>query len=100
MSVGLPVDKFQLDSQAGGLARTIEQWTSQAEQLKQYLDAAPDADLEAPPFGYTADEVATLKSAATDMATLAAVYKGTAELTPARDLGVFSRRLMGLYLGG
>jgi hypothetical protein len=100
MSVGLPVDKFQLDSQAGGLARTLETFANQALQLKQYLDAVPDADLEAPPFGYTANEVAELKSAATDMATVAGVYKGTVDHTPASDLGVFSRRLMGLYLGG
>jgi hypothetical protein len=100
MSVGLPVDKFQLDAQAGGLARTIEQWSAQAAQLKQYLDATPDGTLEAPPFSYTPEDVATLKSAATDMATVAGVYKGTIDHTPASDLGTFSRRLMGLYLGG
>ena len=99
MPVGLPVDRFQLDNQAGMLARNIEQFANQALQLKQYLDATPDATLEDVPFNYTPEDVALLKSAATDMATVAAVYQGTVDHTPASDLGVFSRRLMGLYLG-
>ena len=97
---GLEVNRFTLDQEAGTLARNLEQFANQALQLKQYLDATPDADLEAPPFEYTNQEVALLKSAANDMATVASVYKGTADHTPASDLGVFSRRLMGLYLGG
>jgi hypothetical protein len=100
MTVGLPVDRFQVDTQAGGLARTLETFSNQALQFKQYLDATPDADLEAGPFNYTPEEVALLKSAASDMATVANVYKGLVDHTPASDLGVFSRRLMGLYLGG
>jgi hypothetical protein len=99
MSVGLPADKYQIDQASGNLARTIEGWAAQSEQFKEYLDAAPDADLEQPPFNYTADEVALLKSAAADMALLANLYHGTATLDPARDLGVFTRRLAGLFLG-
>jgi hypothetical protein len=100
MAAGLPVDKFQLDNTVGNLARTIEQFANQALQFKAYLDATPDASLEEAPFNYTADDVANIKSAAADMATVANVYKGLADHTPASDLGVFSRRLMGLYLGG
>jgi len=100
MAAGLPVDKFQLDNQIGMLARNLETFANQALQLKQYLDATPDADLEAPPFEYEPGDVALIKSAATDMATVANVYKGLVDHTPASDLGVFSRRLMGLYLGG
>ncbi len=98
MAAGIPIDKFSLDNASGGLARSLEQFANQALQFKKEMDSVPDADLEA--LGYTADDVALLKSAATDMATVANVYKGTADHTPASDLGVFSRRLMGLYLGG
>jgi len=98
MAAGLPVDKFQIDNQVGTLARTLEAFANQALQLKQYMDATPDADLEE--FGYTPDDVALIKSGVGDMATVANVYKGTIDHTPASDLGVFSRRLMGLYLGG
>jgi hypothetical protein len=98
MAAGLPVDKFQIDNQVGTLARTLEAFANQALQLKQYMDATPDADLEE--FGYTADDVALIKSGVGDMATVAGVYKGTTDHTPASDLGTFSRRLMGLYLGG
>jgi hypothetical protein len=100
MPVGLPVDKFQLDQQAGNLARTLEQFANQAEQLKTYLDATPDTDLEEPPFNYSPEDVALLKSAVTDMAKVAGLYQGTDSLAAPQDLGVFSRRLMGLYLGG
>jgi hypothetical protein len=100
MPAGLPVDKFQLDNQIGTLARNLEAFATQALQLKQYLDATPDETLQEQPFGYTPEDVALIKSAAGDMATVAQVYKGTADHTPASDLGQFSRRLMGLYLGG
>ncbi|HYW86167.1 MAG TPA: hypothetical protein VFB50_00245 [Chloroflexota bacterium] len=100
MTAGLPVGRAQLDAEIGQVARDLEQFANQALQLKQYLDATPDATLEAPPFEYAPEDVALLKSAATDMATVANVYKGLVDHTPASDLGVFSRRLMGLYLGG
>jgi len=100
MAAGLPVDKFQLDNQVGTLARNIETFANQALQFKQYMDATPDATLLEPPFSYEQADVDNIKSAATDMATVANVYKGLVDHTPASDLGVFSRRLMGLYLGG
>jgi hypothetical protein len=100
MPAGIPVDRYSLDQQSGNLARAIEQFANQALQFKQYLDATPDATLLEPPFSYEQADVDNIKSAATDMATVASVYKGLVDHTPASDLGVFSRRLMGLYLGG
>lgn len=96
--VGLPVDKGQVDQTSGMLARTIEQWSSQVLNFQEYLTSVPDATLEAPPFNYSADNVATLKSAFTDLALLANIYKGQADITPARDLSTFAKRLAGIVL--
>lgn len=97
-NVGNPVTKFSVDSTSGNLSRGVELWSAQVLEFKAWLDAMPDADLEAPPFGYSSDDVALLKSAFNDLSQLANAYKGLAEITPARDLGVFSRRLAGLLI--
>ena len=98
MSVGYPVAKGQVDSIAGQISRQIEQWAPDAIKMNDWLGTMPDEILTAPPFGYTADDVALLKSAFADLALLANIYKGAAEITPARDLSTFSKRLAGLFL--
>ena len=98
MSVGYAVDKGQVDSISGQVSRQIEAWAPDALKFKSWLDATPDETLTLPPFGYTTDEVALLKSAFTDLALLAEIYRGNEILPEARDLGTFSRRLAGLFL--
>jgi hypothetical protein len=98
VAVGYPVDKSQLDNTTGQVCRTIEQWAPQALKVKQWLDATPDATLEAPPFGYSPDDVAILKSGFNDLALLARIYQGNDTLTDARDLGAFSRRMAGIFV--
>lgn len=96
MSVGIAVSKGSIDAQSGSLAQGIAQWAESATSLQGYLVAAPDADLEA--LGYTPEDVALLKSAATDMAKLAQVFYGAVEQTPAYDFRTFTKRLAGLQL--
>lgn len=96
MSVGLPVDKNVLDARVGNLAWQIRDLLTQAQVVKAWLDATPDATLQAAPYSYTAGEVATIKSAFADLNTLALVSKGQATLTPARDLFAFAGKLTGL----
>lgn len=98
MTVGYVADKGQLDNIAGQLSRLIEQWAPDVLKIQQYLVATPDADLEAPPFNYSADDVALLKSAFNDLSLLARIYQGNDVLAEKRDLGEFSRRMAGLYL--
>lgn len=97
--VGFPPSSIQVNTVSGSLSRQIELWANQTLEFQQFLTSTPDATLEAPPFGYSADDVALLKSAFTDLALLANIYQGKADITPARDLGVFSRRLAGLVVG-
>jgi hypothetical protein len=98
VSVGFVVDKNQVDSNAGNLSRQIEILTGQILDFQAYLETAPEETLTSPPFSYTADEVALLKSAFNDLSLLARIYNGDDVLTEARDLGVFSRRLAGLIV--
>lgn len=97
-TVGNAVTKYQIDSTSGGLSATIEQWASQVLGFKEYLDATPDETLLAPPFGYSEDNIAVLKSAFNDLSLLANIFLGKDALAEARDLGAFSRQLAGLVL--
>ena len=96
MSVGFVTTKQSLDQQSGMLSQNIMQWSRGATNLQSYLAAIPDTDLEA--LGYTADDVALLKSAANDMGKLAQVFRGEAEQTPPYDFRTFTSRIAGLQL--
>jgi hypothetical protein len=95
---GYPVDRNQVDMLSGQVSRQIEQWAPDALKMHAWLGAMPDTDLQGPPYNYSADDVALLKSAMTDLAKLAAVYLGQDTVPEAYDFGQFSRRLAGLFL--
>lgn len=94
MSVGLPVTKDEIDSRAGDTARTFQRAFKDVLTLKSFLDQTPDPDLVA--LGYTAGEVATLKTAYTDLAQLATIWTGEAALPAAKDFRTFVRQLWGV----
>lgn len=94
MSVGLAVTKAEVDTRSGDLARTFQRAFEDVVTLQGYLEATPNADLEA--LGYTTDEVATLKTAGTDLAQLARIWAGTEALAAPKDFRTFVRRLWGV----
>jgi hypothetical protein len=94
MSVGLPVTKDELDARAGDIARQFQRSFSDVVTLQEYLVATPDADLIA--LGYTDAEVASLKTAFTDLMQLANLWIGAEALPAAKDFRVFVRRLWGV----
>lgn len=97
MSVGIPVGKFDVDNTSGTLARQISSWAEGVIKFQEeYLAGATQEQLEA--LGYTADEVALLKSAISDLYKLAQVYYGEAEQTPAYDFRTFASRLVGIQI--
>jgi hypothetical protein len=96
MSVGIVTNKATLDLQSGTLAQQIQLWARSATNLNNFLLGQLEADLEA--LGYTADDVALLKSASGDMAKLAQVFEGAVEQTPAYDFRTFVGRISGLQL--
>lgn len=96
MSAGLPTDKMAVDNAVGNLSRQIQMWSGRVPDFKEWLDSVTDTQLQAPPFGYTSNEVALLRSATNDMLTLSKVYLGTGDHTPASDLSTFIRQLAGV----
>ena len=94
MSVGLPITKSEIDSRAGDTARAFQRAFADVATLKGYLDATPDADLVA--LGYTAGEVATLKTAWADLSQLGTIWAGAASLATAKDFRTFVRQLWGV----
>jgi hypothetical protein len=94
MSVGLETTKAELDARAGDLARQFQRSFGDVVTLQEYLLATSDADLVA--LGYTTDEVASLKTAFTDLMQLANIWIGAEPLPAAKDFRVFVRRLWGI----
>jgi hypothetical protein len=94
MSVGLVVTKGELDAKCGEIARSFQAAFEHVATMKLYLDATVDADLIA--LGYTADEVAVLKTAWADLAQLGTIWVGSADLPAAKDFRTFVRRLWGV----
>ena len=94
MSIGLVVNKGQLDNVVGILARNLKITFDDVVNLNIYLVATADADLIA--LGYTSNEVATIKSAYADAAQLASIFTGAASLAEAKDFRAFLKLLWGL----
>lgn len=94
MSVGLPVTKSEIDSRAGDIARTLQATFNDVVTMKAYLDATPEGDLIA--LGYTANEVAVLKTSFNDLAQLTRIWHGLEGLTGPKDFTQFVRQLWGV----
>jgi hypothetical protein len=94
MSVGAPVTKTDLDARAGNIALRFQQSFEDVLTMQGYLAATVDTDLEA--LGYTASEVATLKTAFADLTELGTIWTGAAALQTAKDFRVFVRQLWGM----
>lgn len=88
MSVGLPPSKAELDGTAAAHVRELENLFARVQRYQDWLVATPDATLTAAPYGYSAGEVATLKSAYGDLAALKTTYE--------TNRRAFTKQLMGL----
>lgn len=94
MSVGLSVTKDEINSRAGDIALTFQRIFADVVVMKSYLDATPDSDLVA--LGYTDAEVATLKTAWSDLAQLGMIWVGQDALAEPKDFRTFVRQLWGV----
>jgi hypothetical protein len=95
MAAGLNANltKQTIDETIGRAAQDLNIAFGNVGAAKVFLDTAQDADLEA--IGYTANDVATLRSAMADLEQLRTVYHGLAEVSPAKDFTAFARRVWG-----
>jgi hypothetical protein len=96
MSVGFAVDKGVIDGRAGNIVMQLREYFDQVSLLKVWLDATPDTTLQAAPFSYTAPEVATLKSAITDLDNLRKVANGQQAQAQANNFFFWANKLTGI----
>lgn len=94
MSIGIVTTKGEIDSRMGQLARDYQKVFLDLSVLKTYFDATADPTLVA--LGYTAGEVAILKSAIADLNQLYDISRGAATLGVAKDFNAFVRQLWGV----
>lgn len=96
MAAGYPRARADIDQRAGTLAITLRNVFDEIDRFKSFLDATPDADLEAAPISYSPTDVAQLKSAFTDLALLGAIYRGESSASTAYDYRTFAKLLVGV----
>ena len=95
MSVGLPVIKQEIDTRAGDIARAFQRLAGDTTTLKGYLDSSDEPTLIE--LGYTANEIAVMKSGIADLAQLVVtIGYGQDALAAPQDVTVFLRQLWGV----
>lgn len=86
MTIGTPISKGQLDADMAAGVNHLIAFRRIAAQLQVSFNMHPDADYTAASVGYSAAEVATMKSAwLTDAPQLAQIIDGLAALGAAKD---------------
>lgn len=94
MPVGLGVTKQEIDTRAGDIARAFQRAFDDVGTMQGFLLATPNPDLLE--LGYTDQEIATLKTAYTDLSQLAAIWVGQQALPAPKDFRTFVRQLWGV----
>jgi hypothetical protein len=94
MSVGLPVTKSEIDTRSGDIARAFQRQFEDVGTMQTFLEQTPEADLVA--LGYTASEVAILKTAYNDLTQLTRIWLGNEALAAPKDFRTFVRQLWGV----
>lgn len=85
--------KQTIDATLGVAAQELNIAFLHVESAAAFLAPAQDADLEA--LGYTAEDVANLRSAMGDLDRLRRVYEGAEAVEPAYDFRTFAKQLYG-----
>jgi hypothetical protein len=96
MSVGYPKGKSEVDERSGTICVSLRNIFQEVDSFQAFLLATPDADLTSPPYNYTSQEVAVLKSAFNDLAKLASIYRGNDTQPDPYDFRTFSKLLTGV----
>lgn len=99
MSVGAAPSKADIDAAACNLIISLKGIFEQIADFDAFLARTGAAVLEAAPYGYSANEAATLMSAYADLATLGQIFRGLAKqagATAAYDYLTFGGLLTGI----
>lgn len=92
--IGIQVQKTDIDLVMGSITRLLQVQFNEIQNFKYWLDAKTDTDLEA--YGYTAQEVAVIRSAFSDLDQLRLIYQGATPLSASKDFRAFVKQLWGL----
>lgn len=92
-SIGLALTKTELDSVMGATSRDVRLDLRRAADIKYVLDQKTDQSLI--DLGYTAGEVAVIKSAFADLNQLNDIFNGSANLATAKDFRTFAKQVWG-----
>lgn len=96
MTIGIALTKPQLDADMAAAALEIAKILRVIDQLHEFFLITPDATLESAAIGYTAAEVATLKSCwNNDGPLLAQIIRGQVALPAAQDFRANLFQLIG-----
>ena len=91
MAVGIYSTKADVDMRVGGLAQSLRDNLTAMGNVKLWLDAKTDPELT--DFGYTAGDIATLRSAVTDLDKVRQIYLGAATQSSTYDFRTFAKLL-------
>lgn len=96
MSVGYPKGKADVDERSGTICISLRNILDEVLAFQSFLQSTPDSDLTGPPYNYTGQEVAVLKSAFNDLAKLSGIYEGKIALPEPYDFRTFAHLLTGV----
>jgi len=94
MSVGFATSKAEIDARAGEIARSFQAAFDNVATMQGFLARTVDQDLLS--LGFTPDDIATLKTAFSDLSLLGRIWAGVEPLPEAKDFRVFVARLWGV----
>lgn len=94
MSVGLAIDKNVIDSRVGNLVWQLRDQLSAVQRVQEWLSTKTDQELI--DMGYSAGEVAILKSAFVDLSKLVNIANGQDTQSSANDFFFWADKLTGL----
>lgn len=94
MTVGFPIDKATINNTLGSLVVTVRDSLAAAERINEIVWALPEEKLV--DLGYSAEDIALLKSSTSDLAALARVATGRQTPNGASNFFFHSGKLAGL----
>lgn len=98
MSAGVQISKALIDDTAAAIVRSVYADLSNVEKFKTWLDTVSVSTLEST-YGYSTTDANVLKSAVTELADLAAIFRGVAPtLSLPHDYRTFAKQLIGVGL--
>lgn len=93
MAAGVPITKNQVDQAISAIGNDMHMVMIRSVEFKYWLDGIPDPDLTT--MGYSAGDIANLRTAVADIKQISDIFNGLANLAVTKDFRTFLRRVWG-----